>query len=171
VRSVKRNQRGAVSIEIAVSSVVLFASLLSVFDFGRMYFYQSRLKYAVSQATRFATIGNVIEDPNNPGSDLSRADSIVVMIRELSGFVDMADGDISVVSLAGDGSQVPGAGGPGDVVSVTATYRIAVVAPYLSALFDEGSYEFSATTTFRNEEFPDTAWLIDAAGSGREVLA
>jgi len=139
---------------MAVSSVLLLAALLAVFDFGRMFYYQSRLKYAVSQSTRFATTGNVLDDPNEPGSSLSRAQSIVVMIKQLSGFTGMADSDITIESLGASGAITPGAGGPGDVVSVTANYRIGLVAPYLSPLFDGGKWAFSATTTFRNEELP-----------------
>ena len=149
-----RPVRGSVSIEMAVSSLLFFAALLAVFDFGRMFFYQSRLKYAVSQSTRFATTGNVLDDPNEPGSSLSRAQSIVVMIKQLSGFSGMEDADITIVSFGSSGAITPGAGGPGDVVSVTASYRIGLIAPYLSPLFANGKWAFSATTTFRNEEFP-----------------
>jgi len=150
-----RGQRGSVSIEMAVSSLLFFAALLAVFDFGRMFYYQSRLKYAVSQSTRFATTGNVLDDPNEPGSSLSRAESIATMIKQLSGFSGMSDADITIVSFGAGGAVVPGAGGPGDVVSVTANYRIGLIAPYLAPLFDEGRWAFSATTTFRNEEFPE----------------
>jgi hypothetical protein len=140
---------------MAVSSLLFFAALLAVFDFGRMFYYQSRLKYAVSQSTRFATTGNVLDNPDDPGNSLSRADSIVAMIKQLSGFSGMTDSDITIVSFGSGGAVIPGAGGPGDVVSVTANYRIGLIAPYLTPLFHEGRWEFSATTTFRNEEFPD----------------
>lgn len=156
-RTTGRHERnhGSVSVEMAISSILFFTALLAVFDFGRMFYYQSRLKYAVSQSTRFATTGNVLENPDQPGSALARAESIVVMIKQLSGFAGMSDSDITIVSFGSDGAVNAGAGGPGDVVSVTANYRVSLIAPYLAPLFDQGRWEFSATTTFRNEEFPD----------------
>ena len=151
--------------EVALGSVVFFALLLAIFDFGRMYHCQSRLKFAVSQATRFATTGNTVEDPSQPGQQLSRAASIKTMIRQLSGY-EIPDADIDISSIDGAGATVPGAGGPGDVVSVTSTDRVDVVAPLLSSMFEDGRDDFSATTSFRNEEFPQaridviarTAW-------------
>jgi hypothetical protein len=149
-------QKGSVMVEIALGSVVFFALTIGIFDLGRMYHYQARLKFAVSQATRFATTGNTLEDSGNPGTQLSRADSIIYMIRELSGF-DIPSADIEISAITGSGATVAGAGSPGDVVVVTATHRVNVITPFLSSMFEEGQFEFHATTSFRNEEFPDSA--------------
>ena len=143
---------GIVSIEMAMSSVMFLAALLAVFDFGRMYFFHSRLTHAVSQATRFATAGNTLEDPLDPGTNLSRTESIALMIRELSGFSDLGDVDIDIVHIGPSGVTLVGAGGPGDVVTVTASYRLGIIAPYLAPIFEEGVFELSAATAFRNEE-------------------
>jgi hypothetical protein len=150
----RSGQLGIVSIEMAISSVMFFAALLAVFDFGRMYFFHSRLTHAVSQATRFATAGNTLEDPLEPGTNLSRAESISLMIRELSGFSDLGDADIEIVHIGPSGVTLVGAGGPGDVVTVTANYRIGIIAPYLAPIFEAGVFELSAATAFRNEEIP-----------------
>jgi TadE-like protein len=152
----RNRQKGAVIAEFAIGSVVFLMSTIAIFDFGRMYHYQSRLKFAVSQATRFATTGNTLEDPDHPGTQLSRADSIVAMIRQLSRF-DIPDGDIDVEATSSSGAVVAGAGGPGDIVTVTAHYQVRVIAPYLSVLFPDGEFHCSATTTFKNEEFPAQA--------------
>ena len=48
-----------------------------------------------------------------------------------------------------------GPGGPGDVVTVRASYRVEVISPYLYRFFDHGIYEFEALTSFRNEEYPE----------------
>jgi Flp pilus assembly protein TadG len=159
-----QSQRGAVSVEIALASVLFCATLLAVFDFGRMYYYQSRLKHAVSQATRFATTGNTLEDPDNPGITLSRVDSILLMIRQLSGFAELPSEDVTIVAISSGGTETPGAGGPGDVVTVTVQYRVDILTPYLAPLFDQGQYHFSATTSFRNEEFPEDSAALDDVG-------
>jgi Flp pilus assembly protein TadG len=155
VRRTLSNQRGAVSVDLAVSSLMFLVALVAVFDFGRMYYYQSRLTYAVTQSARIASADNIIDDAVDSAANLSRADSIVLTIKQLSGFDGLSEADIDVISLGAGGATIAGAGGPGDVVTVTATYRVDVIAPYLSALFDDGAYEFSATTTFRNEELPE----------------
>ena len=40
---------------------------------------------------------------------------------------------------------------------VTATYRVPLVAPYLASMFAGGRFEFTCSTTMRNEEFPGGA--------------
>jgi hypothetical protein len=159
-----QSQRGVVSVEIALASVLFCATLLAVFDFGRMYYYQARLKYAVSQATRFATTGSMLEDPDNPGNTLSRVDSILLMIRQLSGFAELPSEDVTIVAISPGGAETAGAGGPGDVVTVTVQYRVELITPYLAPLFEDGLYQFSATTSFRNEEFPDDSAALDDPG-------
>ena len=149
--SMLHRQKGSIAAEVALGSLVFFAVLITISDFGRMYHCKSRLKYAVTQATRFATTGNTVADPHHPGAQLSRTDSIKAMIRELSRF-NIDDGDIAIVSIDSAGRATPGAGGPGDIVTVTATFRVDVVAPLLSALL--GKYELSATTSFKNKDFP-----------------
>ncbi len=155
----RNREHGAVLIETALASVVFAMLLFAIFDFGRMFYFQSRLQHAVSQSTRFATTGNTLEDPNNPGTQMSRVDSIVIMIKQLSGIEGFAADDIQINTVAPDGTLIAGAGAPGDIVTVSATWRIPIVAPFLGAMFPGGLYQFTATTTFRNEEFPGgTAW-------------
>ena len=156
----RNREHGAVLIETALASVVFAMLLFAIFDFGRMFYFQARLQHAVSQSTRFATTGNTLADPNNPGTQMSREDSIKSMIKQLSGIQGFGPNDITINTIAPDGSLIAGAGAPGDVVTVSATWRIPVVAPFLSALFPGGQYQFTATTTFRNEEFPGNAFNL-----------
>ncbi len=158
MNKLRNREHGAVLVETALSSVVFAMLLFAIFDFGRMFYFQSRLQHAVSQSTRFATTGNTLEDPNNPGTQMSRVDSIKAMIKQLSGIQGFGANDIQINTVMPDGTLVAGAGSPGDVVTVSATWRIPVVAPFLSAMFPGGEYQFTATTTFRNEEFPGNAF-------------
>ncbi len=172
-RSNKSN-RGSVLVETALASVVFSMLLFSIFDFGRMFYFQSRIQHAVSQSTRFATTGNVLEDPDVAGTSMSREDSIVHMIKVLSGVSDFGVDDIQIGAITATGAELVGAGGPGDVVTVRATYRVPIIAPFLTAMFPGGQYEFTCTTSFRNEEFPGApqAALDGGVGTGaEEVLA
>jgi Flp pilus assembly protein TadG len=148
----RTNERGALVLEMAIVGSIFIMLLLGIMDFGRIYYAESTLKYAVSQGTRFATTGAVLEDESN--NAMSREDSIIYMIRQLAGFSDLTADDIDVTAVTSGGATVAGPGGPGDVVTVRASYRVAVISPYLFHFFDQGQYEFEALTSFRNEEFP-----------------
>ena len=150
----RESDRGAVVVETALASVLFFALILGIFDFGHVFYCESTLKYAVSQAARFGTTGGTLPDDENPGTRLSREDSILNVIRHLTGFDDIDPSQVTVSAVNRSGAPVAGAGGPGDVVTVRARYGVDLVSPYLSAIFSDGVYEFEVLTTFKNEEFP-----------------
>jgi hypothetical protein len=149
----RKTSAGSVIVEVALATTVLMLLVLACMDFGRMHFSRSRLQYAVSQAARFATIGSTLPDPSRPGTNLSRGESIVTLLRDLSGLRDLASKDVVVTSVDESGRSVAGPGGPGDVVVVVASYRVPLVTPFLSDAFG-GSFRFTCRTTYRNEEFP-----------------
>jgi Flp pilus assembly protein TadG len=149
----RNHQHGALVLEMGIVGAIFIMLILGVMDFSRIYYCQSTLKYAVSQGARFATTGGALEDENE--ELLTREESIVLMIRELAGFSDFADDDIYITAVTSGGATVVGPGGPGDVVTVRAEYRVDVLSPYLYHFFTDGRYTFEAVTTFRNEEFPE----------------
>ena len=139
---------------MALASVMFFALIFGIFDFGHAFYCESTLKYAVSQAARFGTTGSTLPDEANPGTELSREDSILTVIQNLTGFPDIDASDITLSAITRGGSAVAGAGGPGDVVTVRAQYGVPMISPYLSRFFADGVYRFEVRTTFKNEEFP-----------------
>jgi hypothetical protein len=150
-------QRGLVSLDTMVSSGFLLIALVAVFDFGRMYYFQTRLTQAVDRVGAFAASGNTLDDPLSPDGRLSRTESISAMIRELSGLEDLASADVDVRYIGHAGVLMSGAGGPGDIVTVSASYRFGLFAPYVAILFDDGVCELTATTAFRND------WISQAS--------
>jgi hypothetical protein len=84
---------------------------------------------------------------------MSRNDSIVYLVKSLSRLKDIESADISIKALDAAGQVSDGAGAAGDVVTVSATYRVPLVAPYLVGAFANGRYEFTCSTSYRNEEF------------------
>jgi Flp pilus assembly protein TadG len=147
------HSRGATIVEFSLATVVILMLILAVIDLGRLHFFRSRLQYAVSQGTRFAIVGSTLPDPNKPGKQLSRSDSIIYMVKKLANFKDLKNGDVVIKSVNAAGKTSNGPGNPGDVVSVQATYRVLILAPYLSAAFPNGRFEFTCSTMYRNEEF------------------
>ena len=149
----RTSQHGGAVLETALAITVFFAMVIGVLDIGRIQFYRSNLQHAVSQSTRFAAVGATLEDPDAQGLQMTREASIAHMIREISGLRDIDASDISIVVVTGADAARGGAGGAGDVVTVTATYRVLLLAPFITLAFPGGVYEFSCTTSFRNEEF------------------
>jgi hypothetical protein len=154
VEKSRRVQKGSVVVEMALAGAIFFAVLFGIFDFGHVFYCESTLKYAVSQAARFGTTGNHIVDAADPDTKLSREESILHIIRDLSGFKNLGPGDVVISAVTGGGAPMAGAGGPGDVVTVRAQYEVPLISPYLYPLFDGGRYRFEVVTTFKNEEFP-----------------
>jgi hypothetical protein len=136
-----------------LASVLFFMMVVGIIDLGRIQFYRSNLQHAVSNSTRFATLGAALDDPSKPGKKLSREESIVQTIRKVSHISSLDNGDVKIGAVTADGRSVVGAGGPGDVITITATHDIPLVAPYLHLMFPEGRYRFRCTASFRNEEY------------------
>ncbi len=146
------SQRGAVMAETAIGAVIFMMVTVGILDFGRVLYYRSNLKHAVSQSVRFAITGNSLEDPDSPGNRLSREASIIRRIRQLSG-IDVNESDVEIASVDSSGRFHSGAGGPGDVVTVRVSHTVELFAPYIDTVLPDGLLTFTTTTSFRNEEF------------------
>lgn len=140
-------------VEAGLAIPVIVVLVLGVLDFARVHHTRSRLQNAVSQATRFAITGNKLGDADNPGLYLTREDSILRLVKKISGFSDINAGSVEIFTVNPDGSMRQGAGGPGDVVLVTVSYHVEVFTPGLALVFPGSTYRFSCTARFRNEEF------------------
>ena len=146
-------ERGATLVEVALASIVFLMLIVGILDYGKIHYMRSRLQHAVSQSARFAVVGRTLDDPDKPGEKLSRDASIAYLIKKISGLNGLADKDIDIRAVDRTGRSAKGAGGAGDIVTVQATYRVKVLAPYLAPLFENRQYEFTSSTTFKNEEF------------------
>jgi hypothetical protein len=155
-KRMRKGMKGATTVEVALASVVVLMLILAIIDLGRLHFSRSRLQYAVTQATRFGSLGQTVADPSSPQKQLSRKDSIIYMVKSLSNLDNLAQSDVVITSISAGGKSAAGPGGPGDIVTVQATYRVPILAPYLSLAFKKRQFEFACATTFRNEEFNAT---------------
>jgi hypothetical protein len=146
-------ERASATVETALAAVLFFMLVVGILDVGRMHFYRSNLQHAVSNSARFATLGSTLDDPAKSGTKLSREESIVQMIRTLSGIPTLDNDDVKIAAVTPDGRTVAGAGGPGDVITITASHDVSLVAPYLHLMFPGGRYHFQCTASFRSEEY------------------
>ena len=149
----RNRERGNVVVEAALALPVLLVLILAIFDYARVHHTRTRLQDAVSQATRFAITGRQLGDPSNPGVMLTRKDSVMRVLRDLSGISDLDDSDVKITSIGDNGIESAGPGGPGDVVVVEVSYEVEVLTPGLSIAFPGKRYRFTCSSRFRNEEF------------------
>jgi Flp pilus assembly protein TadG len=136
-------------LEFALVAPLFLFLVFAVIDFGRMFFVQMNLQNAVLEAGRFASTGNHLTDPNNPGQTLSRAASIIATAQQAALGASITNIQISSVN-GGSGS----AGGPGDIVTVSLTTSLQLLTPMVARYFLNGDYTFTSSATFKNEPFP-----------------
>jgi hypothetical protein len=147
-----------------VSSIVMML-MSGVFDLANYFQTRSRIQFAVSQSARFAVTGNQVDDPNDPGSLLSREDSIIHMLQKVSG-IGFDSSQVTILTVEPDGSLTPGVGGPGDIVLVRVSYDLRVVTPGLNKIFDTGWAPIRCSTRYRNEEFTTGIFEIPNCETG-----
>ena len=76
IRKLIRDSRGNNLVEAAIVTPLMLFLTFSIIDFATLFYAYLALENGVSQATRFAVTGNLLDDPDAPGSKLSRRDSI-----------------------------------------------------------------------------------------------
>ena len=135
-------------IEFLLVAPLYFLLTFAVIDFGRMFFVQMNLQQTVQDAARFASTGNHLGDPKNPGQNLSRVASIIARAQQSAVGASIANIQISSIN-GGVGS----AGGPGDTVTVSLTSNLNLMTPMVAKFFPNGVYTFTSSATFKNEPF------------------
>ena len=136
-------------LEFALVAPLFFFLIFGLIDYGRLFFVEMNLQNAVEEAGRFASTGNHLPDPNNPGQYLSRVNSIIATAQQAASGASITNIQISSV-WGGSGS----AGGPGDIVTVSLTSNLQLMTPMVARFFPNGAYTFTSSATFKNEPFP-----------------
>jgi Flp pilus assembly protein TadG len=134
--------------EFILVAPLYFLLTFAVIDFGRMFFVQMSVQQAIQEAARYASTGNHLPDPNNPGQNLSRVNSIVAEVQQAAIGANVTSVQIS--SLAGGAGS---AGGPGDTVTVSVTTNLQLMTPMVASFFPNGIYTFTSSATVQNEPF------------------
>lgn len=121
--------------------IVLFL-LLGIFEVGRHYFTRLTLRHSVAQAARFAVTGRTLEDPENPGTQLTRAESIQLVITEAAQNLGVTVDQITI--------NPPDGGGPEEVVRVGVTFQYDFFFEPMGQLLDPMK-DINVSTAMRNE--------------------
>jgi hypothetical protein len=139
-------------IEAALITPLLLLLTLSIVDFGLLFFVHLALENGVSQATRFAVTGQLMDDPANPGTKLSRMDSIKLAMRQATPTLTIADSDFTFTYRpAGAAGWLNGTGGPSDIGKVSITHTWKFFNPLLWPFFGGGQIVLKADSAMKNE--------------------
>ena len=144
-----RSEEGTSLVEFAFAAMIFFFLVFAVFDFGHLFFVEMEVQNAIQEAARYGSTGQHLPDPKNPGNTLSRVTSIINTFQNDAIGVNISN--IQVTSLNGGSGS---AGGPGDMLTVSATVNMPLMTPVIAQLFPNGQFTFYLSITIKNEPFP-----------------
>ncbi len=135
-------ESGGTSVEFLLAVPLVLFLFFGIFELGRHYYTRLTLQDAVAQAARFAVTGRSLDDPDNPGTQLTRAESIEHVITQRAVNLGVAVEQITI--------EPPDGGGPADVVRLGVQYEydflFAPIGHLLSPL-----KTIAVTTAMKNE--------------------
>ena len=139
--------RGQSLVEFAMVAPLFFVLIFGIIDFGRLFFTQQTLQFALREAGRYAVTGQHMKSGTNT---LSRVESIRSIAQQYA--VGLLT-DPSAIQIS-SGGTTNYAGGPGDTVVVSLETKLHLITPIIGQFFGaNGVYDFTVSTAFRNEPF------------------
>jgi hypothetical protein len=143
---------GSNMVEAAIITPLLLLLTFSVVDFASLFYVNLALENGVSQATRYAVTGNVMNDPANPANQLSRVDSIKLAMRQATPTLTLNDSAFTFSHMpAGGSAWIGGTGAPGDIEKLTIDYNWNILTPLIRPFFAGGQIHVSVNSAMRNE--------------------
>ncbi len=146
-----RRSGGQAMVEFAIVATMFFFLIFAVLDFGRLFLVQMDVQEAVQEAARYASTGNHLPDPKNPGQTLSRIQSITDEAEQSAIGWGANITNVQISSLQGGAGS---AGGPGDLVTISMTVSLNLLTPIVARGFPKGAYTFVSSSSVKNEPFP-----------------
>jgi hypothetical protein len=150
-----RDAQGTSLVETALITPLLLLLTFSIVDFGALFYVYLALENGVSQATRFAVTGNLMDDPLNPGTPLSRDNSIKLAMRRATPTLTIDDSAFTFSHMApGGATWLGGSGGPNELAKVSIGYTWRFFNPMLSVFFAGGQITLNVDSAMKNEGAP-----------------
>jgi Flp pilus assembly protein TadG len=145
------SSRGSNLVEMAAVIPLLLLLTFAIIDFATLFYVYLSLENGVSQATRYAVTGQVMNDPANPAQLLSRDNSIKLAMRNATPTLTIPDSAFSFYNVT---QSTSGTGGPNDTIRVSVQYVFVPMTPLIRPFFTNGQITFTVTSTMKNEPFP-----------------
>lgn len=145
------SSKGANLVEAAMILPLLLTLTFAVVDFSTLLYVYLALENGVSQATRYAVTGQLMDDPANPGYKLSREQSIKIAMRRATPTLTIDDSAFQFYNVT---RGVSGTGNPNEIIRVTVNYPWSAFTPLLRPFFTGGQIQLSVSSTMKNEPYP-----------------
>jgi hypothetical protein len=143
---------GSNLVEAALITPLLLLVTFAIVDFAGIFYVYLALENGVSQASRYGVTGNQMDDPMNPGTSLSRVDSIKAAMRDSTPTLTLPDSAFAFSHLEPGGNVwIAGIGNEDDVDRVTVTYTWDLMTPLLRPFFTNGQIVLSVDSAMKNE--------------------
>lgn len=144
-----RCRNGQSLVEFAMVAPLFFLLVFGITDFGRLFYTQETLQFAMREAGRFAVTGRKLTVGN---TTYARVESIKRVAQQAAVGLIPDTSAISVSSV--QGGLLHPAGGPRQTVVISLTTTLKFITPMIGKFFGSGqSYTFTVSTTFMNEPF------------------
>ena len=148
----KANDSGQTLVETAISLSVFLLLVMGTMDFGYLFCTKTTLQNAVRQGGRYAITGQCILAGDGSCSK-TRYNSIMQIVQDTSTGI-VKSGEISITCQDKGGGCPNGAGGPGDIVTITVTHPYTFLTGVIKGFFPGKAYTIKVTSSFTNEVFP-----------------
>ena len=123
-----RARRGAVAIEFALGLPIFLAMIYGVFEFGRIYWTQNTMEFAVEEAARFTMV--------NPNATNGQ---ITAVVEDKAAGLDTARINVDIVFEAATGGSTASRG----FVKITGTYKYFPIIPLVIPFSGSGTVDFT----------------------------
>lgn len=144
-----RARSGNSMVEFALILPLFLLLTFGVLDFGRLFWTQETLSYALREAGRYAVTG---QHQSTGTSTVSRVQSIINIAKQYSAGIDVSQITVNTLNPATGGVTSNYAGGQGETVVISLTTGLKLLTP-VGMYFPNNTYTFTTSTAFRNEPF------------------
>ncbi len=157
-----QNNSGIAAVEVGITMLPFLLVVFGTAEFGWYFLHTHTMNTAVSEGVRVGATGAVLDDPDNPGTPLSREDSIKKAIQDrVDGVMVIDPANIHIFEVVeGDWSDpadpaVAADGGSGAFMRVRVTYNHEFFTDFVGGFFEGGNgfRPIISEATFRNENF------------------
>jgi len=149
-------KRGQSVVEFALVVPIFLFLIFGIIDFTRYYMTEQAMSHTLRSTARFASTGKTLDDPENPGQQLSRKNSIIKYTEDLFG---VGSGDQKI-------TDVTGVDGESSYDEATGEY----ISPYIKLdPEDGGSGGDFLTITFEQDFTFITPFITDNIFDGKIV--
>jgi len=155
---IRKQKSGQSVVEFALAIPLFLMLVMAIIDVSRYVVIESSMSHIVRSSLRYGVTGLSEEDPDNPGSELSWSDSLIVIAEEnnhFDGWIDIQKTTDSFHIYLTDsaGSSFPEKFPRGNKVTIEFTQQFESLIPYADFLLGgNDGMQIKVKTTYQMEK-------------------